>query len=317
MNNNRKIEYEVVPHRKLKHVHVFVTEINRCGVHMHNEFEVFAVIAGKGSAYVNGKSISLCPGSVLIFNSNETHGIEGVGGSVTAVVMQISGNFMQDYFPQLHNTVFEENKVCSEAIEDKTKNLWRCIVSAARNYIAAEERYELRCASDVCRLLDHLMAKIPFAIISENDYQARRNISQRMSRIVSHIDANYQFPIRLSEVAENEGITSTHLSHFFSHNFGMSFQHYLNNIRFEHALRLIDNSAMSIADVAAASGFSDTKYMTRICVERFDCKPRELREKMASGEIPSTGGESKADERSLTDAQSMEMMECFMNRFVI
>lgn len=317
MNNNRKIEYEVVPHRKLKHVHIFLTDITRCGVHMHNEVEVFAVIGGKGRAYVNGDTVEMQPGSVLLFNSNETHGIEGVDGSVVAVVMQISGSFMQDYFPQLHNTVFTENMACELAVEEKDRKLWRCLVSAARNYIAAEERYELRCASDVCRLLDHLMARIPFTIISENDYQARRNISQRMSRIVSYIDANYQYPVRLADVAETEGVTATHLSHFFTDNFGMSFQQYLNNIRFEHAVRLIDNSAMSIADVAAASGFSDTKYMTRICVERHGCKPRELREKRAAGEGKSGCGGETENERSFTDSKSMEMLGSFVNNFEI
>ncbi len=317
MNNNRKIEYEVVPHRKLKHVHIFLTDITRCGVHMHNEVEVFAVIGGKGNAYVNGNSIALRPGSVLLFNSNETHGIEGDGGSVIAVVIQISGNFMQDYFPQLHNAVFEKSLACENAVEDPEKKLWRCLISAARNYIASEERYELRCVSDICRLIDHLMAKLPFSIISENDYQARRNISQRMSRIVSYIDANYQFPVRLADVAETEGVTSTHLSHFFTDNFGMSFQQYLNNIRFEHALRLMDNSAMSIADVAAASGFSDTKYLTRICVDRYECKPRELREKRASGEIAAINGEGVENERSYTDEHSMKMLDEFVHGFEI
>ena len=161
------------------------------------------------------------------------------------------------------------------------------------------------------------MARVPFSIISENDYQARRNISQRMSRIVSYIDANYQFPVRLADVADTEGVTSTHLSHFFTDNFGMSFQQYLNNIRFEHAVRLIDNAAMSIADVAAASGFSDTKYMTRICMERHGCKPRELREKRAAGEGGAINCGETENERSVTDRQSMEMLESFVNNFKI
>jgi len=317
MNNNRKIEYEVVSHRKLKHINIFVTDITRCGVHLHNEIEVFAVIKGEGSIYCAGNNVTIRPGTVMLFNSNEPHGIEGVKGSVTAVVIQISCNFMQDYFPQLHNTVFEQNLICSGAEEDADRKLWRCVISAARNYISAENRYELRCVSDICRLLEHLLVRIPSTIISENDYIARGKISQRMSRLVSYIDANYQYPIRLAEVAETEGITPTHLSHFFTENFGMSFQQYLNNIRFEHSLRLMDNVTMSIADIAVSSGFSDTKYMTRICVERFGIKPRELRELRNSGEAARKEREEQLLERNCTEEESIELLNGFVHFFSI
>lgn len=316
MNNNQKIEYEVVSHRKLKHINIFVTDITRCGIHLHNEIEVFAVVKGEGFAYRNNVPVQLKPGSVMLFNSNEPHGIEGKGESVIAVVIQISGNFMQDYFPQLHNTVFEKSDVCADAEDENSKKLWRCIASAARNYISAEDRYELRCVADICRLLEHLLVKLPSSVISENDYLARKKISQRMSRLVSYIDANYQYPIRLAEVAETEGVTPTHLSHFFTENFGMSFQQYLNNIRFEHGLRLIDNPTMSIADIAVSSGFSDTKYMTRICVERFGCKPRELRERRAALDAGRKKDESSQLERNCSDEESLELLGDFTQDFL-
>ncbi len=315
MNNNQKIEYEVVPHRKLKHVHILVTDITRCGVHLHNEIEVFAVIKGEGSVYRNGETIELHPGSIVLFNSNEPHGIEGGNGSVIAVVIQISGHFLQDYFPQLHNVVFEFGDVCARMSRQEQERMWRSLLGAAESYIKAEDRFELRCVSHVCSLLEQLMSVLPFSVISENDYLARRKISQRMSRLVSYIDANYQYPIRLAEVADTESITATHLSHFFTDNFGMSFQQYLNNIRFEHAMRLMDNATMSIADIAAASGFSDTKYMTRICLERHGCKPRELRERRAAAEGAQRNGKSIQQERTCTDEQSLELIDNFVCGF--
>ena|GEM_PF-250504 len=317
MNNNQKIEYEVVPHRKLKHVHILVTDITRCGVHLHNEIEVFAVIKGKGSVYRNGESVELSPGSIMLFNSNEPHGIEGGDGSVIAVVIQISGHFMQDYFPQLHNVIFEQGNVCVNMEGEARRRMWSSVISAAMNYITANDRFELRCVSHVCSVLEQLMSQLPFSVISENDYLARRKISQRMSRLVSYIDANYQYPIRLAEVAETEGITATHLSHFFTDNFGMSFQQYLNNIRFEHAMRLMDNATMSIADIAAASGFSDTKYMTRICVDRYGFKPRELRQRRAVEDGSVRNARSTQQERNCSDEQSVELMQEFIGEFGI
>ena len=53
----------------------------------------------------------------------------------------------------------------------------------------------------------------------------------------------------------------------------MTFQQYLNNLRFEKARKLIETTDMCLSDVSLASGFSDPKYMKRMFAERFGCTP--------------------------------------------
>ena len=101
------------------------------------------------------------------------------------------------------------------------------------------------------------------AELSETEYTKRKKQNRRIDRITSYISENYQGPIRLSDLAEMEGITTTHLSHFFTENFGMTFQEYLKDKRLECALRMIGDDSLTISEIASSSGFSELKYMTK------------------------------------------------------
>ncbi len=309
MNNTLNNEYEIVPYRKIRHIHVFMINITYRNFHLHNDIEIFAVIAGRATLRRSSGATVISPGSVVLINSNEAHEIDASGGSVTAIGLQLSSHFMRDYFPQLHNTVFSTDEICASLDAEKRARLWGCLIETALGYIKAEELFELRCLSGMCRLLELLLGNVPNNVINENEYLARKKISQRMSRLFSFIDANYQYPIRLAEVAETEGITPTHLSHFFTENFGISFQQYLSNIRFEHAVRLMDNQSMSISDIAAASGFSDLKYMTQMFVKRFGCKPKDFRAMLAAETAEQNTGAHHLSQYYYTDEQSIDLLE--------
>lgn len=64
----------------------------------------------------------------------------------------------------------------------------------------------------------------------------------------------------------------------------MTFQEYLNNIRFEKALVLMESTKMTLMDISLSSGFSDLKYMTKICLQRFGCPPKEYRKRLRTGD---------------------------------
>ncbi len=311
MNNNLSNEYEIVPYRKIRHVHIFLINITYRNFHLHNDIEIFAVIAGRATIRRNSGTTVITPGSIVLVNSNEAHEIDAAGGSVTAIGLQLSSHFIRDYFPRLHNTVFDTPEICSRLTPAQCRQFWSYLIDASINYVRADDLFELRCISDMCILLEMMISNIPNNVINENEYLARKKISQRMSRLFSYIDANYQYPIRLAEVAETEGITPTHLSHFFTENFGISFQQYLSNIRFEHAVRLMDNQSMSISDIAAASGFSDLKYMTQMFVRRFGCKPKDFRDMLTSTDSGTQASGHHLSQYYYSDDQSLQLLDTF------
>ncbi len=86
----------------------------------------------------------------------------------------------------------------------------------------------------------------------------------------------------MRDIAEIENVSLPYLSHFFRENMGMTFQDYLNDIRLESALLLIDNKNLNILDVFMESGFSDYRYLNKMFMRRFGCLPSMYRKQAQS-----------------------------------
>lgn len=82
--------------------------------------------------------------------------------------------------------------------------------------------------------------------------------------ITEYIAEHHQEQISLEEIAEMEQITKYHVSHFIRKMLGISFQEYLNNIRFDHALRLLSQTDLNLLDICMESGFSSSRYLNQI-----------------------------------------------------
>lgn len=269
--------YEIVPHPKLRHINLFLNRICYRNFHMHSDFEVFCVLDGSAVIQKRGERMQARPGSVILLNSNEAHEINASGASVTALVLQVSNHFLREYAPVLRNTAFEKSDLSACLTEAERNTLHAKIQSIACDYLLAERFNALNCIAHTAELFAFLLESVPHASSSEAAYLSRKRIALRMNRIQAYIDEAYKAPVRLSDVAEREGISATYLSHFFSEHFGITFQEYLNNIRFEHAVRLMSASGMPLYEIALSSGFSDPKYMAKMFLRRFGCQPAEFR----------------------------------------
>ena len=79
------------------------------------------------------------------------------------------------------------------------------------------------------------------------------------------------------KIARLENITVCHASHFIRKMLGISFQEYLNNIRFDRALGYVRDSDLSILDICMETGFSSSRYLNRMFMEKFGMTVKEYR----------------------------------------
>lgn len=77
------------------------------------------------------------------------------------------------------------------------------------------------------------------------------------------IKANYASNLTLEQIAEDLHYNSNYLGRRFSADFGMTFNEVLDQVRLEHAKRLLRNTKMKISDVAAQCGYTNSEYFYR------------------------------------------------------
>ena len=298
-------EYEFVRYSRLHHIKVFLNEIKYRNYHTHNAFEILLVLDGEGRLSLQTGSIELRKGSIVLINPYEPHEIQAAEGAVLGLFLQVSRHFCRDYFPYFSSITF-----ANKPFSNDTKLIKEKMMEIALCYLEAKPLFEMELVSLVSGFLCGLMKEFDFCIMDEHNHSIREKRIQRMKRITAYINDHYTEPIRLAEIAEMEQLTTTHISHLFKDYYGISFQDYLNNLRFEKAMTMILNTRLSQTEIAIAGGFSDAKYLSGIIRKRLGCSLSEYRSKMASNDgLISENDAKNLLEYKYTDEGGIKMLK--------
>jgi AraC family transcriptional regulator len=84
-----------------------------------------------------------------------------------------------------------------------------------------------------------------------------------LQRIRGYILANLTEPIEVDDLAALAGRSAFHFSRVFSRSVGMTPYRYVIHLRLKAALERIREKRMSLAEIAADTGFSDQSHMSR------------------------------------------------------
>lgn len=273
-------EYEIVPHERVQNINIFINKITYRSFHMHNDIELIYVIDGSGVINTRDKSHYVKSGSLIILNSYQEHEINAHEEALTAIFIQISPHLLKRFLNHFTNIRFKCNDITALISDEKALEFQCHIISAALAYFENKEFFIFGFISDISKILSLLFTEIPFVLLSEKDYVNWKRQTKRMNIIFSYIEDNYLIPIHLEDVCSLIGITPTHLSHLFTKNIGISFQDFVNTLRFEHAMRLLTDKSISLTKVAESSGFSKLKYMNQTFEKKLGMKPNEYRAKI-------------------------------------
>lgn len=298
-------EFERISYKKIRHLNVFLNHILYRNYHVHHELELLCVLAGSCRIDLGKQAIDAKAGSVVLINRSEAHQIQSAAGA-DFIVIQLSHHLLMDYFPDIRTTVFEQGDLTGKLCGEKKAELWQCVRALAADYLDPQPFFQLRCIQSAARLLHFLYANIPHRVCTPQEYLRKKAVDQRVDRIIEYIDSAYTGRVTLNELAEREGLTPTYFSHFFKEQFGIPFQEYLNNIRFEHSLRMVASEQMNLYEIALACGFSDVKYLTQAFRKKLGCTPKEYRRSAhgAPAPLPAVRG----SERIYSDAEGLALL---------
>lgn len=88
---------------------------------------------------------------------------------------------------------------------------------------------------------------------------------------------NFSSPITLQDISDHTGLTAEYFCRLFKSETGMTFSHYLTQLRIDHAKSLLESTGHRISQVASACGYTNISYFSRIFKEYTGFKPNEYR----------------------------------------
>lgn len=272
-------EYELISCSKLKDINLFFSKVSYRNCHVHKEYELLCLIDGLATIHKKDKSINIKKGDILLVHPYEPHEIDTADKQATFLIIQVSNHFLHEY-TTIQSIVFEKSVLTDTMNSEQKKFIWDILLSTASVYLSEGKMFGAKCLVSVTNLVCHFLKYVPYSYYTQADFITKQRLLNRINRITLYIENNYEKEIHLNDIAKLERITPTYVSQFFTKNFGITFQEYLNNIRFEHALRLLSSTNLSLYNIAISSGFSDPKYLTKISLKKLGCTAKELRKRI-------------------------------------
>ncbi len=266
-----KDRLEIVNYETLHFVKIFVNRIFYRSPHTHLDLEVSLVCAGKLRAVGNGLDASLEQGDILICNPKQLHEFQGVDGSARILVIQLSKEWLR--FFAIGRIWFEENVLVKrEHIE-----LSSILLDLAQEYFSQKSANAFYCLQLVAATVHYLQSHIPYHFSLARDYLSDSN-SERMGEILDFISKHFTEKITLDQLGRQFHLSPQYLSHLFRKNVGITFSKYIQMLRFEKAVNLIDSTDIRLTDICVECGFSDYKYMEKLFLGILGYTPKQYRQ---------------------------------------
>ena len=98
--------------------------------------------------------------------------------------------------------------------------------------------------------------------------------NSNLHHILRWTETHFTERLSLERAAAQVGFTKTYFCTWFKSNTGVTYNHYLNNVRINHACRVLAQKS-SISSACYSSGFQDISYFTQIFRKTQGCTPKE------------------------------------------
>jgi transcriptional regulator GlxA family with amidase domain len=109
----------------------------------------------------------------------------------------------------------------------------------------------------------------------------RRNLRELQAHIATHLDGDLSIE-RLAEVCS---MSPRNLSRVFKKEVGVSLGVFVRSVRVEEARRLLENTDLSVAQVAARVGSGDESTLRRWFLDQFQVTPAQYRERFQANHL--------------------------------
>ena len=103
-----------------------------------------------------------------------------------------------------------------------------------------------------------------------------------LTKVIDFVEQNYATRITVADLAQQAGNTIRTLERVFQRRFGMSPFAYVKRVRINAACRLLTQSHLTIAQVAAETGFCDQSYLTKEFARLLRVTPQAYRDSHAT-----------------------------------
>lgn len=254
----------------------------------HERLELFVPVQGEGEFRMGERVTPFEPGDILVVDNLRLHGVERFAPSKRrrAVVITFLPEFVYTLGAPVCDSLFLSAFFAASEAQPRvgladaaSTPLHQALGQLVECYYTAADPLEQQAGSKalLLQVLFHLRKHFGWNQETRAEYFRRREHSQSLSALDAHLRANFAERITVASAAAFAGMSETKFMKQFKSATGETFVSYLRRLRMERALQLLEETGLTVAEVAAEVGFADQSYFDKVFRGFFGRTPSSFR----------------------------------------
>lgn len=243
-------------------------------IHKHNFLELIYILSGNATHYIDNTEYKVSKGDLLLIDTNQTHFHKSENGVLYANMVLLP-EFISENLRANHTAidVFAYYLYNSELYHTDGIPRTPLIRFRGNDLIAADAIVNAMCdeilnkESNYAEIVSSYLNILFYMMIRniENSYNDKvmHDIRDVIPGIIDFIEGNCGNQITLNEIAKKYFYSPSYFSRAFKKHFGMTFSAYLQNVRIQKVIQLMQNTNLSIEDISDEIGYRDKRELYR------------------------------------------------------
>lgn len=249
--------------------------------HWHDDVEYIAVLKGSMRYYINGKVLTLKENDILIVSPRQLHygyanGNENCDFICTLINPAVfKGNtaVYTSFVEPVINNISQEKILLSDndAQKDILHYLQKLIELTAQTHTDNTLKYFG---------FAYFLWQEYFNLLKNNLNTAKTDLNTEINiakNMVSFIYQNYQDNLSLMQIAASANVCRNKCCQLFRQYLKQTPIDFLNSYRLEKSKNYLQNSSLSITQIAFNCGFNSVSYYIELFHRKNKCTPRQFR----------------------------------------
>ncbi len=237
--------------------------------HWHEHTEILFFTKGGCSFFCDGKTFDVNENDIVVINSTQVHSFTAKDGVAEHYCMHVTPSFFADV--DFENILIQNHISGDEYVIDRIKKIRN------RKYIHKKGN-DMMIKSHAYALFAYLLRNYSYKGDAEETKKNTDNL-KRMELVFSYIDAHYNEEISTETLANLMYVSVSYFCRFFKKVTGTTSAAYISEFRIKKSFLLLENTNMSMSEIAEKVGFDDPNYFSRVFKNVTGITPSEYRKK--------------------------------------
>lgn len=264
--------------------------------HHHPEIEIHLITASTGTSLIGDGAVAFKPGDLFLVGSHLPHNwISAIPPGAVVERRDALVQFAPELLQRLSAEVLDlsaADRLLGQArlgtmyLDDAAREGGRALLSMRDT--TGIDRF-----SRFLSLLNVLLAAPAENRLSISRAPAGSPLpsaeSERVAEAIAFVQANLHGPLRLSDVADHIGLSTSSTSRLFTRATGGGFARTVTRLRLSEARQLLRTTDMQIADICWQVGYTNLSHFNRQFRQEAGSSPREYRamtaRRVSSGDL--------------------------------